>query len=334
MGLTKPFAFIGSEQEMYLLDTYGYGEIAGFSFRKIKEDFTGDVIQIQRASDSAITGIQFVDDYIDTGSIETFCSGTYCTLDIWYDQRTGSKGTSFWKDGGNYTSAPIIYESGSIVTGSNGKVAVTYRDGRHLDGYSFGGIYVNNVSFDPPPFDAYVALTTPTVTGSIAGHSIFKYPSRPGNPAGQEITFDLMLTFSGSYTETNATIGNPYTFDGNYFGMYLENPAQEKLMVTSSMVYQTGSNYVVGWRARKSDSLENFTGSIYVNNSLVASNTNVPSGSYGQFATGDMGIDQYSGSAGRFNDGLIQELIYQKGGSSTGYRSAITDNINNYYNYY
>ena len=91
----------------YLLDTYtGVG--AAYSLRKISSTAT-NAIQIKRNSDNSTTNIGFVGNDLDTTAINTFCSGTTCTVQTWYDQ--GPHGYHL-----GAPATPWTIYSGSLVT--------------------------------------------------------------------------------------------------------------------------------------------------------------------------------------------------------------------------
>lgn len=71
-----------------LLDNYSEGIYGAWSLRKLSSTYTGYCIQVRRQSDNATLDVGFVNDYIDTGSIYTFLSGSgnYGRLNNWYDQ--------------------------------------------------------------------------------------------------------------------------------------------------------------------------------------------------------------------------------------------------------
>lgn len=80
-------------------------------------------MQIKRASDNTTQNIGFVSDTLDTGSINTFCSGTTCYVRYWYDQSGNTLDAIGMNESVNNNNLPIIYESGS-VTKCNGRVAI------------------------------------------------------------------------------------------------------------------------------------------------------------------------------------------------------------------
>jgi hypothetical protein len=68
-----------------LLDTYP-GAAVAYSLRLLQSDYSGNAIKVRRASDNAEQDIGFVNNELDTASLETFCSGTDGFVTTWYDQ--------------------------------------------------------------------------------------------------------------------------------------------------------------------------------------------------------------------------------------------------------
>jgi hypothetical protein len=75
----KPPAFTG------LLNDYS-GAAAAYSLRLLDNTYTGDAIVVRRASDNTTQNIGFVNNELDTASLESFCSGTDGFVTTWYDQ--------------------------------------------------------------------------------------------------------------------------------------------------------------------------------------------------------------------------------------------------------
>lgn len=68
-----------------LLDSYS-GAAAAYSLRQLSSTYTGNAITVRRASDNTTQNIGFVNNELDTASLETFCSGTDGFVTTWYDQ--------------------------------------------------------------------------------------------------------------------------------------------------------------------------------------------------------------------------------------------------------
>ena len=103
-----------------LLDDYP-GAAAAYSLRKLDKDYIGSAIEIQRVFPAGITNIGFDSNGdLDVAAINTYCSGTTCTVLTWYDQ--SGNGNDLTTSGSNQ---PTIYAAGSIQT-SSGKPALNF----------------------------------------------------------------------------------------------------------------------------------------------------------------------------------------------------------------
>jgi hypothetical protein len=104
-----------------LNETYGSGAEAAYSTRRLNGNVT-ECMVIRRASDSTTTTIGFDGSgNISEADIETFCTGTSCTVYQWLDQ----------SGNGNHATAPSTGEEPTIYTGGalvkeNGKVALDF----------------------------------------------------------------------------------------------------------------------------------------------------------------------------------------------------------------
>ena len=78
------YAF-GAGSDTLLLDLYPNAATA-FSLRKVRSAYTGNCVTVRRESNGDTTNIGFVDNYLDTATLKTFCSGTNCFVRRWYDQ--------------------------------------------------------------------------------------------------------------------------------------------------------------------------------------------------------------------------------------------------------
>ena len=103
-----------------LLDEYG-GTLVAYSLRLLNSSYSGNAVTVRRASDNATLDIGFVDNVLDTASLESFCSGTDGFVTVWYDQN-GSGENAFITTA---SAQPKIVSSGSVLT-SFGKPAVFF----------------------------------------------------------------------------------------------------------------------------------------------------------------------------------------------------------------
>ena len=124
-GGTVPISLKQTWEEVsetaYLLDeTFGSGAEAAYSTRQLRFAQT-DCMVIRRASDSTTTTIGFDGSgNIDEAAIETFCTGTTCTVYQWLDQ-SGNGNTATAAAPAN---EPTIYTGGQLVK-DGGRVALT-----------------------------------------------------------------------------------------------------------------------------------------------------------------------------------------------------------------
>jgi len=103
-----------------LLDTYT-GAAAAYSLRLLRTAYTGDAIEVRRASDNTTQDIGFVNNELDVTSLESFCSGTDGFVTTWYDQ----SGNGNDAEQTTASAQPQIVSSGSVIT-ENGKPALDF----------------------------------------------------------------------------------------------------------------------------------------------------------------------------------------------------------------
>jgi len=103
-----------------LLDTYT-GASAAYSLRLLSTSYTGDAIEVRRASDNATQDIGFVNNELDVTSLESFCSGTNGFVTTWYDQSGNGRDATQGTD----VNQPQIVSSGSVIL-ENGKPAAQF----------------------------------------------------------------------------------------------------------------------------------------------------------------------------------------------------------------
>ena len=99
----KPPAYTG------LLNDYS-GAAAAYSLRLLDNTYTGDAIVVRRASDNTTQAIGFVNNELDTATLESFCSGTDGFVTTWYDQ-SGS--------GNHMTRSDAAYQPKIVINGAS-----------------------------------------------------------------------------------------------------------------------------------------------------------------------------------------------------------------------
>jgi hypothetical protein len=103
-----------------LLDDYP-NAAAAYSLRLLNSAYTGNCIEVRRASTNTNQNIGFVGGVLDTAALKTFCASTDCFVTTWYDQSGG---------GWNATQAtstrqPLIV-SGGVVNRLNGRPSLFF----------------------------------------------------------------------------------------------------------------------------------------------------------------------------------------------------------------
>jgi len=132
---TKPSAFTG------LLNDYS-GAAAAYSLRLLDNTYTGDAIVVRRASDNTTQAIGFVNNELDTTSLESFCSGTNGFVTTWYDQ----SGNGVDATQATASKQPKIVGSGNtLVKGT--KPAVEFNGSPYLTSSSFSSSISQTTGF-------------------------------------------------------------------------------------------------------------------------------------------------------------------------------------------
>jgi len=93
-----------------LLDTYS-GAAAAYALRQLSSTYSGDAIVVRRASDNTTQAIGFVNNELDTATLESFCSGTDGFVTTWYDQSGNGNDAAQ----ASASSQPQIVSSGSTI---------------------------------------------------------------------------------------------------------------------------------------------------------------------------------------------------------------------------
>lgn len=93
-----------------------------FSFRKVVSSYNGPCLQVRRDSDGTFIPVGFIDGYVDTAAISSFCAGTVGRLRVWFDQGDPFNLRYVANDS---VGAPIIFQAGNLVT-FGGKLAALF----------------------------------------------------------------------------------------------------------------------------------------------------------------------------------------------------------------
>ena len=172
-----PSAFTG------LLNDYS-GAAAAYSLRLLDNTYTGDAIVVRRASDNTTQNIGFVNNELDTASLESFCSGTDGFVTTWYDQSGNGNDAAQ----ATASSQPQIVSAGSTIL-DNGKAAVEFS----------GNKYVENSNIFNEPTISIVSIHNNYSTASNRRNFGLR-----GNTGISKSTFaqdsDNSLRFDGAFT--------------------------------------------------------------------------------------------------------------------------------------
>ena len=182
-----------------LLDTYS-GAAAAYSLRLLDTSYTGDAIVVRRASDNTTQNIGFVNNELDTATLESFCSGTDGFVTTWFDQSgQGNDATN-----ASASSQPKIVDAGVLVT-DNGKPAVDFdgvNDFIETGVVNFGGVIT-----------AFIAAQSTSVTDDYyfdgqGSNNRFALYSTSGNNQYQLFTSSSIGGVNTFNLTTKATAGS------------------------------------------------------------------------------------------------------------------------------
>ena len=113
-----------------LLDTYS-GAAAAYSLRLLDSTYTGDAIVVRRASDNTTQSIGFVNNELDTASLESFCSGTDGFVTTWYDQ-SGASGAADMTQSTASNQPKIVSAGSTILENGEPTIEFDYTNSQHF----------------------------------------------------------------------------------------------------------------------------------------------------------------------------------------------------------
>ena len=186
---TPPPAFTG------LLNTYS-GAAAAYSLRLLDNTYTGNAIKVRRSSDNAEQDIAFVNNELDTASLETFASGTDAFVTTWYDQ----SGNDYNVTQTTASKQPKIVLSGSTIT-TNSKPTIEFNG---TTSYLF-----NPLQLVDDATSAFISTAFSTTRSAL--QYVLEMPRDTGGSRGFDVrTISSTNILSGLLTEnpvvsTNAT---------------------------------------------------------------------------------------------------------------------------------
>ena len=196
----SPFAFLGKTftGSQYPLDDID-DAVAAFSFRKLRSDYTGSIVTLKRTFDNSDQTFGLVGDYLDTGSVETFCSagGGVCSVVTWFNQaRKNTDSGSFWDLGGG--SFRPDYVNTPDLTPATGSISAIQFDAAE-DTLTLSGLSGTAASFTTSSTEMWVIYGD---SGSSAGaYSLFDGTTPRGIQwQGGPVTGEIIVQPSASVT--------------------------------------------------------------------------------------------------------------------------------------
>jgi len=150
----------------------------GFSLRKLKSSYSGKAIQVRRASDNTTQDIGFVNNQLDTATLNSFCSGTDGFVTIWYNQSDTSN-NAIQTTAANQ---PKIYDSSTGVELENGKPAINFilanDNWLEVTDTSFGNVgdVISNFTVTKLTSGTYPTIMGKGIFGD-GNHQFFRYPN-------------------------------------------------------------------------------------------------------------------------------------------------------------
>lgn len=192
----EPVAFTG------LLNDYS-GAAAAYSLRLLDNTYTGDAIVVRRASDNTTQSIGFVNNELDTATLESFCSGTDGFVTTWYDQSGNGNDAAQ----AVASDQPQIVSSGSTIL-ENGKPSLEFDD--ITKGFDFTTPFNYSLGFsfvvlNPKTDSSWSVFTEGSKVAPIA---------QQGSTSSNSFGYDLVNLWNNS-SLLGSTRGDVYTSTTN-----------------------------------------------------------------------------------------------------------------------
>jgi hypothetical protein len=277
------------------LDIYT-GAAAAYSTRKLRTAYTGNCIRVRRSNDNTEQDFGFVNNFLDTNSIKTFCSTNDCFVTTWYDQSGNAR---------NATQSTAINQPIYIFAGLSNDLL-----GIRFEKRITGDVLRLNVNL--PLQDVASIISVNTDVTQNASNSIHK-PILAGRDTNVYVDNARGYGFGKLRQGSNG-----FRFGGPSLGLVTSNQIQSTYTQTNTRELLFGVNNQASYSLFKNGvSLGTQTG------------TNRTSG----FITGySIGASE-GGSIDRFYTGRLSELIIYDSNQSSN-RTGIETNINSYYGIY
>jgi len=227
-----------------LLDTYS-GAAAAYSLRLLDTSYTGNAIKVRRSSDNAEQDIAFVNNELDTASLETFAGSGDAFVTTWYDQSgSGNDATQT-----TASAQPKIVSNGTslgfLETTQGGSTQLATSQNVYLNGTDYS-VFFTAQNFGGEVFGSAgsgffaVALSgnTSTNTNSYSNPSYYKNGSAIGLTWGD--MYNATTSFSQISALVTRTSGDTTFRIGFSTGTFNHGNYKEYIIYPNQSVSRTG----------------------------------------------------------------------------------------------
>jgi hypothetical protein len=291
----RPYAVAVAQN--LLLDDYP-NAMAAFSVRKLDKDYAGNCLRLRRSNDNTEQDFGFVNNFLDTNSIKTFCSTNNCFVTTWYDQsgngRNATQSTA--------TNQPFYINAGQ----ANDLLGIRFEKIISVDSF------VLRLNVNLPLQNVATIISVNTDPTQNANNSIHK-PILAGRDTSVYVVNARGYGFGKLRQGSNG-----FRFGGPSLGLENSNSIQSPYTQTNTRELIFGVNNQASY-------------SLFKNG--VSLGTQTGTNRTGGFITGySIGASE-GGLLDRFYTGRISELIIY-GSDQSSNRTGIETNINSYYGIY
>ena len=220
-----------------ILDEYP-GAVAAYSLRLLNTDYTGDAVIVRRASDNATQNIGFVDGDLDTGALNTFCTGTDGFVTTWFDQSGNANNATNTTASGQ----PKIYDSVNGIELENNKATVQFAGGGVGLQANFSGVFYSQ------PNDIFVVNKKEQTSGHLFDGITFAFRNAQPND-----TLFAGVTLNNAYPDTE--INKQNLFNALFNEANSESYINSQLQVTGDTGTDLLSGISIGTRVNFTNGL-------------------------------------------------------------------------------